>query len=296
MRNCRELLDNFINYLEQECDVRTDESSGSCILILPFQDSMGDNILIRISEINGYILLDDAGTTEATLFNIRETVGGKKVWETYNGLIASFGANRNSNNGTVEFKVESNEINDKILHFAKLLVTLDTMLIRISEEEKIKQIDRPHRHSLGPRASQKIHKSLLPLIKKGRVDYRTEINGLSVPDWLVDFAYKPSLKPISETCELIVLITVDLAVMDPIIKSTYAYSRAVDIKSAHDNYEIRIAFDTHGENSNTKHAANFLKEHEIKSGAYHSSDISKMWDYESFVSNINREMELKLRY
>lgn len=292
MKLCEELVKQFIGTLREQFDLMIDEASDSCILALPFKDSMGDNFVIRIREHNGLFVLDDAGVTENTLFTIRETIGDRKAEQLVNELMVSFDAHLDRAEGVIETKSQQGEINDKLLHFTKLLLTLDTMLVQTVSVEK--QAEKPHRQSLGPRASQKIRKSLHPLIKEGLINYRYTIDGLAIPDWLVDFVYKPSLQPLAQTSEFVILITVDLAVVEPILKSAHAYSRAVDIKTAHQNYELRIIFDTHGQNSASSNAARFITEHELYSKAYKAIDVSEAAKYGDFVATVNREVALNL--
>jgi len=269
-----------------------DEASGTGVLVLPFKDSMGDNFVIRVRENGGSYILDDGGLIKNTVFIMSETVGGTKSNKLVSGLVKSFDSRFDQAEGLIELAANQGQIIPKLLHFTKLLVTLDTMLVEVVKEER--KEEKPHRVSLGPRASQRIRKSLTPLIKVEKVSHRLIMDGLTVPDWMVDFAYEPVVEPISQTTELVAIITVDLAVLDPIIKSAHAFSRAIDIKAAHGKYDIEIAFDTHGQNSNSLHAANFLIQHQIETKAYRTIDLSKSREYSELVSRINRETGMPL--
>jgi hypothetical protein len=291
-----DLCEKFLDYIQNNLGYESEELSGYTIITLPFRDSFGDRFTVRLKQENGYVVLDDGGITDNTVFTIRETVGDKRAQQIVNSLLRGFGAVRNPEEGVVEYKIRHEQAEEHILHFAKLLFTLDTMLVQLLSEEKEKQREKPQRLSLGPRASQKLRKSLSPLIRERKVDYRQYVDGRTIPDWLVDFTYKPSLRPLSETCELVAVITVDLAVEDPIQKSSYAYTRAVDIKAQHANYEIRVAYDTHGQNTTSSLAANFLKEYALYSQSYEAVDMSPVADFNTLLDQISRELELRLRY
>ena len=269
-----------------------DENLDMGIFVLPIRDNLGDNFIVRLGEKDGHLILDDAGMIQNTLFMMSETVGGIKATRLVSALVTSFGAHFDKIEGLVELVSEYDEVIAKLLHFVKLLVTMDTMLVEIGKEES--ELVRPYRQSLGPRASQRIRKSLRPLIQVGKVDYRMTVDGLTVPDWLVDFAYKPILKRLFMEVEMVILISVDLAVLDPIVKATYAYSRAMDIKAAHTKYDIRIAYDTHGQDSASASGANFLREHQIYDKAYTAVDLSKRENFIDLVNSVNRETGMPL--
>ncbi len=291
---CEELFGDIINSIKEQYEIMADDTSESCVITLPFKDSMGDRFIIRIRENNNEFVIDDGGLIENTLFTIRETTGDRRAKHLVDGINSSFGARYNSDEGVIEIRSEYSKIKENILHFGKLLLTADTMLTQTVSEEK--KEEKPHRQSLGPRASQRLRKSIHPLIKEGLINYRYSVDGLTIPDWLVDFVYKPRLKPLSESCELIVIITVDLAVIDPIMKSTYAFSRAWDIKKAHEAYDIRVAYDTHGQNNNSAYAAKFLSENQLYTKAYQSINMSETKDYAELLERINSETSLNLRY
>ncbi len=289
-----ELFGEVVDRIKGQFEVTIDDRLDCYIVKLPFRDSIGDNYLIRIRGDNGRYLIDDAGKIEHIIFKIRETIGDRKSEKLERALVNSFGANINLEEGVIEVEVDGKEVESSILHLGKLMMTLDTMLNQQVKEER--ETKRPHRQSLGPRASQRIRKSLHPVIDEGLVNYRHTVSGLTIPDWLVDFVYKPLIQPIAQTSELIVVITVDLDVADPIIKSAHAFSRVVDIKAEHKNYELKIAYDTHGQNSNSENAANFLREHQLYRNEYQTIDISKSENYARLVADINREVALDLKY
>lgn len=292
MKTYEDIFGELKEELGNQLHFYLDETSGAGVLILPFKDSMGDNFVIRLRENDGYYILDDGGVIKNTVFIMSETVGGAKSNKLVSDLVGSFDGRFDRAEGLVELAANQGQIIPKLLHFTKLLVTLDTMLVEIVKEER-KQ-EKPQRISLGPRASQRIRKSLTPLIKAEKVSHRLIVDGLTVPDWMVDFAYEPVAEPLARTIELVALITVDLAVLAPIIKSAHAFSRAVDIKAAHGKYDIRVAFDRHGQNSASLNAANFLIEHQIETKAYSTIDLSRPTEYSELVSRVNREAGMPL--
>ncbi len=269
-----------------------DETSERGIFVLPFKDSMGDNFVIRVRENDRHFILDDAGIMQNTLFTMSQTIGGTRPNKLVSALVRSFDAHFDQMEGVVELASGYDEIVPKLLHFVKLLVTLDTMLVEIGKEEK--ELARPYRQSLGPRASHRIRRSLRPLIQARKVNHRVTVDGLTVPDWMVDFAYKPTLERLVVEVEMVILISVDLAVLDPVVKATYAYARAMDIKAAHAKYDIRIAYDTHGQNSASASGANFLSEHQIYDKAYTAIDLSKRENFGELVRTVNRETGMSL--
>ncbi len=269
-----------------------DEASDASVFILPFKDNLGDNLVIRLRDNEQHYVVDDGGLTSNTLFVISETTGGVKSGKLASSLISSFGAHLNKAEGLVELTAGYYEVVPKMLHFIKMLLTLDTMLGEVVKEER--EIGRPQRQSLGPRASQKLRKPLNPLIKLGQVSYRFLVDGLTVPDWMVDFAYEPVPPYLAPPAQMVLYITVDLAVVDPVLKATYAFSRAIDIKAAHKDYDIRIAFDAHGQNSTSASAARFLSEHQIDTKAYTAIDLSKKQELAKLVNRVNSEIGMPL--
>lgn len=88
---------------------------------------------------------------------------------------------------------------------------------------------------------------------------------------------------------MVVFIAVDLAVPDPILKAAHAFSRAVDIGARHRDYDIKVAFDTHGQNNSVKNAANFLVQHQTDTSAYTAMDLSKREDLASLLEKVRQE-------
>lgn len=239
MTKYEEIFEQLKNEVGRQFHFYMDEISKAGVLTLPFKDSSGDNFIVRLSEDNRRFKLDDGGTIKSSLLLITETGGGVRPIRIIDSLTRSFNAHFNESEGLIELTSEYNEIIPKLLHFIKMLITLDTMLLEIAVEEKEKEKEKPHRVSLGPRASQKLWTPLKPLIKGEKVRHRFEIDGLTIPDWMVDFAYKPTGPHMALLPDMILLITVDLAVLDPITKATHAYSRAIDIKAAHDEIPVK---------------------------------------------------------
>ncbi len=283
--------EHIFNTLKEEMGNRLeyylDEDSDAGIFIMPIKDNMGDNFVMRLRENNSHYIIDDGGAISNALFIMSETIGGTRASRLVSDLTRSFDCHFNRAEGVIELLASEGKIVPTLLHFTKLLVTLDTMLVEIGKEERA--AERPQRQSLGPRASHRVRRRLSPLIKAEKVSNRVIINGLTVPDWMVDFAYKPKIEPVASTIELVLLITVDLAVIDPIIKAGHAYMRAVDIKSMHANYDIHIGYDRHGQNSTSAHAADFITQHQIDTRSYHAIDLSNASDYEDLFSRIGRE-------
>jgi len=280
----------FISLKEELCNriqYYLDEDSGAGIFIMPIKDNMGDNFVIRLREKNSHYIIDDGGAIGNTLFIMSETIGGTRASKLVSDLTHNFDCHPNRAEGVIELIAPEEKIVSTLLHFTKLLVTLDTMLVEVGKEER--EAERPQRQSLGPRASQRVRKRLKPLIKAEKVRQRVIIAGLTVPDWMVDFAYEPKIEPVAHTIELALLITVDLAVLDPIAKATHAFSRAVDIRSAHANYDIHIGYDRHGQNSNSAHAADFISQHQIDTRSYHAIDLSNSSEYEELFNRISSE-------
>lgn len=292
MRSYAEIFGELKQEVGNQLHYYLDEPSGAGILLLPFKDSMGDNFVIRLRQRDGSYVLDDGGAIRNALFIMSEIIGGAKPNKLVSDLVSSFGCQTDTATGLIELVANQKEVISKLLHFTKLLVTLDTMLVEVGREERKKE--KPHRVSLGPRASQRIRKSLTPLIKAEKVTHRFTVNGLTVPDWMVDFAYKPLVEIFIREIKLVILITVDLAVLDPIIKSAHAFSRAIDIKAAHADYDILVAFDRHGQNSTSLYAANFLLEHQIDNRAYKTINLSERPEFIKLVNRVHRETGMSL--
>jgi len=291
----RDYLDVFLELKREIGDqlrYNADEQSGAGVLLLPFKDSMGDNFVIRLRHLDSSFVLDDGGVIENALFVMSEVFGGAKPNKLVSDLVSSFGCQIDAGEGLIKLVVDQREVIPRLLHFVKLLVTLDTMLVEVSREERKK--GKPQRVSLGPRASQRIRRSLTPLIKAKKVTPRFTVDGLAVPDWMVDFAYKPLVEMLAREIQMVILITVDLAVLDPIIKSAHAFSRAIDIKAAHADYDILVAFDRHGQNSASLHAANFLAQHQVDSKAYRAIDLSDKSRFLELVGRVHRETGMSL--
>lgn len=287
MKTYGEIFEQVKSEMGEQLDFYIDENANMGIVTLPFRDNLGDNFVVRIGKNDVHFILDDAGLVQNTLFMMSQTLGGLKASRLVNALVRSFDAHFDRVEGVIGLVSGYDEVESRLLHFLKLLITIDTMLVEVGKEEK--EAVRPYRQSLGPRASQRIRKSIKPLIDIKKVNHRVEVSGISVSNWLVDFAYKPTLERLAVETELVVLISVDLAVLDPIFKATYAHSRATDIRAAHRNYDIRIAYDAHGQNSNAESGANFLRQHEIYERAYSTIDLSSKEKFVELVRAVNRE-------
>jgi hypothetical protein len=59
----------------------------------------------------------------------------------------------------------------------------------------------------------------------------------------------------------VAILAVDLAVKYPMSKASDALATALDIKSAHEDFDIRVAVDTHQQNGAVAGAARLLEEH-----------------------------------
>lgn len=292
MKRHEEIFKQLQDDVVRQFQLLRDRTSEASVFVLPFKDSYGDNLVIRLRENEKCFILDDGGIASNALFVISETVGGIKANKLVSSLIKSFGARLDQTEGLVEIESGYNEVIPKILHFTKMLITLDTMLVDIAKEER--EEEKPERQSLGPRALHKLRKPLKPLIEAGNIKPRYVVAGKAVPDWMVDLAYKPLYPYLARQSELVLFITVDLAVHDPILKSAHAFSRAVDIKAAHENYDIRIAYDRHGQNSTSLNAANLLSEHQADSKAYTAIDLANEQDFVKLVNQVRQENGMKL--
>lgn len=287
MNNYQDIIDQLKKTLGEQCHFYSDEISGMFILVLPFKDSIGDNFIIRLKEENDGYILDDGGLINNSAFIISETVGGKKADRLVSSLVKNFNARINQEEGVIELSSRIDEIISRLFHFGKLLVTIDTMLVEVTKEEK--ETNKTQRESLGPRASHKLRKPLNQLIRDGIVNHRYMVDGLTVPDWIVDFAYRPTITQLGDLPEMVVFITVDLAVLDPILKAAHAFSRAIDIKAAHKYYDIQVAFDTHGQNSSSTNAKRFLTEHQMDNRAYAALDLSDTEKFDSILRRVRQE-------
>ena len=171
--------------------------------------------------------------------------------------------------------------------FLKLVLTLDTLLAASSRDSRARE--EPHKQSLGPRASQKLHSSLLPLIKTQKVRYKGIVDGMVIPDWLVDVQYEQRPVISRPRTETVLIIAVDLAVQDPVQRATHAHARAWDIKKKHSPYDIRVVYDTHGQNGSVGYAVEYLKEYSTTTGAYAPLDISTADRFNELIHRVDAE-------
>lgn len=282
---CDDILRRFLSYLGERSGCVVDDTALSeSILILPFQDRMGDKIVVRLHTGSPTeILLDDDGFIANRFFLDGDRLP-RYARDQVRGVLRHFRARENRECGTVELVSTQADLDKDMAIFTRMLVALDIMLdqwVRNSFATKSADVAR---HSLGPRAASKIRSPLKPLIRENRVQYKKEVDGRSVPTWVVDFAYKPS----DPNKGLSLVIAVDLAVAAPLQKSALACIRAQDIKAAHANYDIQVAYDTHGWNSDAQYAADVLKNHAQQ---YTPFDITNPQSCHELVRRIQEEIK-----
>lgn len=204
------------------------------------------------------------------------------------GIAKSLSASLNRDEGTVEVLCDSQGLTSAVLRLLQLVISLEASVGYLSVvSAKQKPLSR---HRLGPRVSTRIAHSIRPLLRPEMAQRNIEVSGYAVDAWQVDFLYQP--RRMEDRGKLqasaVAIIAVDLAVKNPMSKASDALARAWDIKSRHEDFEIRVALDTHQQNGHVLGAKKLLEEHHESKFLVH--DLTTKQLLATFTSQIRAEL------
>lgn len=265
------------------------ETESGCYLTTPFLDPSGDALAVRIQESPTHCVMDDSGYVAHVMSRVAPNTAALRQAESLlRGLVGSFGATLNHDDGTVQLVSAQDRVTESIVRFIQLFIALDTVVGQLSfEGERQAARQRP---TLGPRASTKIAKEIKPALDQNLIQRRAIVDGKAYSAWPVDFIYEPRKKLPIEGVSRVVVLGVDLAVQEPLLRASDAFMRVVDIKSAHQDYDIRVAVDPHGKNGMVDAAKKLLLEHQLDTKAYSVFDLGDRTRFADLTSQIRYEV------
>lgn len=263
INQCPEWLRNELQRLHFEMEVL--EQEDGCYIVTPFLDASGDNIIIRVRQNGNEFLVDDAGfISRLTAYIQPSSAFVRRMNEALRGISDLYGATLDLNEGNVLFSCEESQLSNTVMRAMQAIIALDGNLGFLSVQSTKRP---PHtRTSLGPRVATKIAKSIRPILRQQLAHKGAIVSGQAVEDWRVDLLYEPRTFATrshsrSALISSVVIIALDIAVKEPISKAGDALVRAWDIKGAHQDYEVRVAIDSHGQNGLVAAAKNLLEKH-----------------------------------
>jgi len=268
--------------------VQVRQEEGSCVVVLPFKDHLGDLVDLRVRSEAGKYTLDDYGRIAGLLFSTDQARGQTRASGILRRLADAYGLNINKDEGLLELTITEDEFPSKFLTFTKVLLTLGTILPSMVEEGA----GELRRESLGPRVSRRIRSHLKSRKLLDKVNSGWTVDGQAIPNWIVDYFYQ-SQHPANQN-QHVCIITLDLAVMDPLPKAERALSMSLDIKAIHRQYDICVAYDGHGQNGKVQSATNLIRQHQLDAGEYKAFDMFQDTEKGIFFERIERELTSKL--
>ena len=263
-----------------------------CFISTPFLDASGDNLLVRVRKSDGGYVVDDGGYISHMTEYVQPTSRSiRRVNEILRDTPSIFGMSLNRDEGTIYMRCPDNEIGGAVLKVIQAVIALDGSLSHVAVESTKDQ--SRSRTSLGPRVATKIVNSIKPILNQNLAQRNVIVNGQAVEDWKVDLRYQPKIltdmdKIRHPSITSVVVIAVDLAIKEPIHKASEAMARAIDIKGAHEDYEIRVALDTHQQNGTVLAAKGLLEKHQ--DNKFRVFDLGKPGYLAQFTNQIHLEV------
>ena len=270
--NCNNLINIFRAQLEHRIQAKPLDQK-SCIVDTPFLDHMGDPIKIAMTREDGTVILDDTGTLAGQLFSMGQHTGDTPASKLLSALAAAYGLEIDYNEGLVKSVVSEELLFEGIIDFLKVILAVVTVTPHIRVH--------PHRlKMLGARVRAKIrkHYEIKNVLKLVEPYY--EIRGTTVDAWPIDFHWQVRG---DNGARDVFVVALDLDVTEPLKKPERIAALAIDAKDVLENNYLRIAFDTHGQNSQSKVAAAFLKHHS-KELNYRVFDFGVPKDVDQFLN------------
>jgi len=253
MDKCEELKEQVKKFLADGVKVRPIKDDG-CLLQIPYHDSDGDPIRVAVYESGDSITLHDAGVIAGHLFTLGQHTQDTPAFKLLRSLEKAYELKLDFDNGRVTTTVARNQIGDALMDFSKVILTMVTAIPHIRVE--------PHRlKPLGQRLKAKIKGQYKEANILDLVEHDYSLSGETVESWPIDFHWWIKR---DDHIEQIYVVTVDLDVIEALLKAAKVTTLALDARRSLPNDKLRIVLDSHGENSNASIATSLMKRYSDK--------------------------------
>ena len=284
--NATSLATAIRHRVESGFDVREEEDS--LWVSLPLHDRSGDPMAVRLRDTGSEILIDDEGVIAHLLVSLGDA--GSRGYRLLQTTANAYGLEINSDTGLVEMSAVPDDPDvaaRAALHFAKVVLSLDTIL------SEMLQRGQEARSKLGQRVVGTISKELKARKKLRHMERFATVSGSIVDRWKVDYSYKPLA--ILEN-ELVMIVGVDIGVAEPLSKAEHVLSLAMDVKGAHPDYLLRVAYDgkENGVGKNgARTAVRMMREH--GADLLSTFDLGDVGERKKFYEHVDEELAPALK-
>ena len=244
-------LDEIIaqHWASQVSAIRLGESE--CALRIPFSDGLGDPITLSVSQDDGGIHIDDAGTVAGALFSLGQHTADSPAFKLLQALAHSYALQIDQIEGVISCQMAPEEFLDALSDFAKVVLTLLTASPHLARTAR-----RTRR--TGPRLKKRIVDGWKEKHVSEFVVERTQVPGHTVKQWPADFHWRRSHE--LEGSNVFVLAA-DLKVNDPLDRAQRVSALALDTRGERQGDNLRVVIDTEGAEPEGRTAAEFIRHH-----------------------------------
>lgn len=296
MLTCPDLRDALAKYINDL--VGGYEEGQTCVLTVPWIDSLGEPLRIVVTQHGDSAVVDDDGTIffATGRLGISSEPRHRAIEEFTSDFLAVHGLTWNKEDQVAEMVIDAGHLTRSLMNFGQTVgACLATLPVIVQQQQETPSDGR----SLGPRLATKINRQFVTWIKQypegrrreilRRVKRRQPIEGVANPRWMVDFFYEPLLRTPAEAQEPpVVLITVDLGVKEPLFKAEHAVTMSRDIVLTGHEYTVRLAFAGDGRNGDSKTAREIIKILSKDTYLYYDLDDSNV--NRSFINMLRSEV------
>ena len=249
-------------------------SDDDWMIQTPLIDSSGDPINIAVSRRDGSFSFDDTGAIAGHLFSLGQHTQDTPAFKLLSDLAKAYSLAIDFDEGVVRASSDFNGSLDAFVDLTKVVVTMltSTAHMRI----------RPRRlRILGPRLRSRIRREYQRVKILALVEPDYELPGM-IEKWPIDFHWQVSGDD-HDGRRNVYVVAADLNVLEPLRKAERLSALAIDTREMARRNHLRVVIDTHGENSETSRAAQFIRQYSDSLG-YRVFDFGDADQQRSFVN------------
>lgn len=270
--NCDSILRLVREHFLEQFAVRALDQE-SCILRIPFRDSMGDPVQLVVSLGDTIATVDDGGRIAGQLFSLGQHTVDTPSFRLLRSIAEAHDLAIDFDEGIVRISVPREQLIDGVMELIKVLLTMLTASPQLRVSPRRLRV-------FGPRVRSQIRRDYFARNILDLVEPYYQIPGTAVEFWPVDYHW--FVREAEESRDVYVL-AVDLDVSDPLRKAERIAALAVDTRRRIEGNYLRVVMDTHGMNSQADVAASFLTQHSQSLG-FRVIDFGKVEERELFVN------------
>jgi len=246
---------------------------------LPFQDCMGDPIEVFVQLIPDQVIIEDLGHTAGLLFGLGLQSEENPAHQLIRNLSDAYHIVMDYDTGVLSQRVSPDEFVSKFLDFAKVLISVQTVLPELQRRRGERRAGR----RLATRLGEAVKQLKLPV----EVQRQVEVEGKH-ENWLVDYKYARNSGPQMVD---VLIVTTDLNVKEPRKSAEHALTLAFDVLAAEEKRELRIVYDVDGNGSTeaAQRAAMIIDDYKGRIG-YHAYNYAKLEDKSQLMALIIQEL------